>query len=238
MKAKLFLLAAGLATALTFNACSDGDNKINNNENKGFGTCSEFEAEYVKCSKALPQDLLYEYDACLDSHKDNEEVCDSIIEPSMARCLLNSGICGEASLEECLDHFNNECTLFYDGRHDAAGGKSSPSGGSSSSSGGINVYASIHACLTKYDDDDTDCMEYSIATDLGLDQTVIDALVTTLEAACVPYHPDFVVTILKKCPAGNYMSCEKNLDDIDFMKIKGYFYGSYYHDLTCSDIPL
>jgi hypothetical protein len=62
-----------------------------------------------KCTVEFLSSPAYaDYFACMLSGED-EEICDGIISPVIEQCIRDSGICGEASAEECDAHFENEC---------------------------------------------------------------------------------------------------------------------------------
>jgi len=107
---------AVLAMALTLNACSNDDSTPAPNTNHQFGTCDEAIAAMGECQAIVMQSSEFVtymncIIACVGSEDTDscEDTCEGIIEPIVEQCILSSGICGNASAEECGDHFDNEC---------------------------------------------------------------------------------------------------------------------------------
>ena len=93
---KKITLAASVLLAITFTfGCSSDDDK------GSFGSCSEA----VKADETCRQD----YSVCGSKPGSELDACEYELDGKTEKCLLDSGICGNASFNECRFHFINEC---------------------------------------------------------------------------------------------------------------------------------
>ena len=95
-----------LAIAFTF-SCSDDD------KGSSFATCEKAGAEFRKCDAEVKtnQTLVAEMIACMADKTEAEcqVLLGSKYDELFVPCVQKSGVCGDASLEECEKHFYEEC---------------------------------------------------------------------------------------------------------------------------------
>jgi hypothetical protein len=107
-----FLLSAStlailaLAMVLTFSSCSDDDKD-------SYGTCKEAMDADDKCDTQVygGSEYLEALAACLaaDNYYACEEEVDDVFDAKYEKCMLDTGVCGSASFEQCGKHFFETC---------------------------------------------------------------------------------------------------------------------------------
>ena len=103
---KAITMAASIALVMSFIlGCSD--------DKDSFGSCSEVFNAMVTCDDELRNnaELMANYNICLSTaiSLEDEDACEELMDEPFEKCMMNSGICGGASSEKCMEHFDKEC---------------------------------------------------------------------------------------------------------------------------------